>query len=91
MSTLATLLVHMIVNAALPNIRKRQNLPIGLVNVLLPVITIAALAYVFYGTFISISLPVVVAAYLFTAWIVVGLIYIFAKRSRLIEVKSSNQ
>ncbi|MEM3186415.1 MAG: APC family permease [Conexivisphaerales archaeon] len=90
-STLATLLVHMIVNAALPNIRKRQNLPIGLVNVLLPVITIATLAYVFYGTFISISLPVVVAAYLFTAWIVVGLIYIFAKRSRLIEVKSSNQ
>jgi amino acid transporter len=85
-STLGTLLVHMIVNAALPVIRRKRNLPMGILNIALTVITIAALMYVFYGTFISISTPVIVAAYLFAAWSIVGIIYILARRSRTIEV-----
>jgi len=85
-ATLGTLLVHMIVNAALPVIRRKRNLPMGILNIALAVVTIVALMYVFYGTFISISTPVIVAAYLFAAWSVVGVIYILARRSRTIEV-----
>jgi len=85
-ATLGTLLVHMIANAALPVIRRKRNLSMGILNIALAVITIAALMYVFYGTFISISTPVIVAAYLFAAWSIVGVIYILARRSRTIEV-----
>ncbi len=85
-ATLGTLLVHMIVNAALPVIRRKRNLAIGALNIILAVVTIGALIYVFYGTFISISTPVVVAAYLFTAWSIVGVLYILIRRSRAIEV-----
>ena len=85
-ATLGTLLVHMITNAALPVIRRKRNLSMGILNIALAVITIAALMYVFYGTFISISTPVIVAAYLFAAWSIVGVIYILARRSRTIEV-----
>lgn len=85
-ATLGTLLVHMIVNAALPVIRRKRNLAIGALNILLAAVTIGALIYVFYGTFISISTPVIVAAYLFTAWSIVGVLYILIRRSRAIEV-----
>ncbi|MEM3671095.1 MAG: APC family permease [Thermoprotei archaeon] len=85
-STLGTLLVHMIANAALPAIRHRKKLSVGILNVVLAIVTIGALAYVFYGTFVSISTPVLVAAYLFAAWSILGIIYIAARRSRTIEV-----
>lgn len=82
-ATLGTLLVHMIVNASLPRILKKNGIKIGIVNILLPIVTIAVLIGVFYGTFVSISLPVIVGSYIFVAWVAVGIAYSYAMRHKL--------
>lgn len=80
LSTLAALLVHMIANLSLPAILRKNNQRIGVSNVALPVIVTGILAYVFYGTFISISLPVIAASASFGAWVVFSIIYSYLKR-----------
>ena len=82
-ATLGTLLVHMMVNAALPRILQKNNLKIGLLNILLPVVTIGILIGVFYGTFVSISLPVIIGSYIFAAWAVVGIAYSYLMRGKV--------
>jgi amino acid transporter len=82
-ATLGTLLVHMIVNASLPRILRKNGATIGIINILLPVVTIGALIAVFYGTFVSISLPVTVGSYIFTGWSIAGLIYALAMRRKV--------
>ena len=48
----------------------------------LTVASIVILAAVFYGSFISISSPVLIAAYVFVAWMVLGVIYIEYKSKK---------
>jgi len=70
----------MIANLSLPAILKKSDQRIGVSNIALPVLVTGILAYVFYGTFISISLPVIAASASFGAWVVFSIIYSYLKR-----------
>lgn len=74
--TLGSILVHIMANASLPKILRDREKRIGYVNMAVTAVAIGFLAFIFYGSFISISIPVLVAAYSFVAWMVAGLIYI---------------
>lgn len=82
-ATLAAVLVHSLVNASLPPILRRKKAGIGLLNILLPVVTIVILGFVFYGTYISISLPVIISSYIFGAWAIVGVVYAYRRKGAL--------
>ncbi|PYB68269.1 APC family permease [Thermoplasma sp. Kam2015] len=79
LSTLAALLVHMIANLSLPAILRKKGQRIGLPNIALPVAVTAILIYVFYGTFISISPPVIAASLSFAAWALFSAVYSYVK------------
>lgn len=77
-ATLSALVVHMIANASLPGIinkmRKKLNI---FMDIALPVISIAILGFVFYGSFISINKIVIIASITFGIWLILGIIYSF--------------
>ncbi len=74
-ATLSALLVHMMANMSLPAILHKKGSKIGWLNVVLPVAVSLILVLVFYGTFISISAPVITASELFAGWAVFGIVY----------------
>ncbi len=75
-ATLGALIVHMFANASLPLIIKKFKARFNIfMDIALPVASISILAFVFYGSFISIDYPVIVASYTFLAWLIVGIIY----------------
>ncbi len=75
-ATLGALIVHMFANASLPLIIKKFKARFNLfMDIALPVASISILAFVFYGSFISIDYPVIVASYTFLVWLIVGIIY----------------
>ncbi len=74
--TLGSILVHIMANASLPRILKNKKLKVGYLNLLITVVAIVFLGFIFYGSFISISSPVLIAAYAFVGWMILGLIYI---------------
>ena len=74
-ATLSALLVHMMANVSLPAILHKKGSKIGFMNAVLPVAVSIILVFVFYGTFISISEPVVVASVLFAGWAIFGIFY----------------
>ena len=74
-ATLSALLVHMMANVSLPAILHKKGSKIGFMNAVLPVAVSIILVFVFYGTFISISEPVVIASVLFAAWAIFGIFY----------------
>lgn len=78
--TLGSILVHMMANASLPKIVKDKKAKGVLAYLIISVAAIAILGFVFYGTFISISQPVLIAAYTFVAWMVLGIVYIEVKK-----------
>ena len=80
--TLGSILVHVMANASMPKILKNKKLKIGYINMTLTVASIVILAAVFYGSFISISSPVLIAAYVFVAWMILGVIYIEYKSKK---------
>lgn len=80
--TLGSILVHMMANASLPKILKDKKVKIGYLNVIITVAAIVILGFVFYGSFISISSPVLIAAYVFVAWMVLGVVYIEYKNRK---------
>ncbi|MEM0158691.1 MAG: APC family permease, partial [Thermoplasmataceae archaeon] len=80
--TLGSLLVHIMANASLPKILHDSAKKVGIINMVLTVASLIILGFVFYGSFISVSQPVLVAAYLFVAWMVVGAIYLEIKHRR---------
>lgn len=79
-ATLGSILVHMMANASLPKIMKDQKARNTVSYLALSVATIVILGFVFYGTFISISQPVLIAAYTFAAWMVLGVVYIEVRK-----------
>lgn len=78
--TLATLVVHGMTNASLPRILQKKKIRVGLESVTLPAVTLVILGFVFYGTFISVSLPIVLAVYAFIFWAALSLIISYMKR-----------
>ncbi|WP_393972062.1 APC family permease [Oxyplasma meridianum] len=80
--TLGSILVHMMANASLPKILKDKKVKIGFLNMIITVVAILILVFVFYGSFISISPPVLIAAYVFVAWMILGFIYIEYKNRK---------
>lgn len=83
-STLPALLVHAIANAALPKLNKMDSNRYGAMNIALPVIAIVILAFVFYGTFISVSYEVIVGSIIFLAWVAVGIVLSVARRKKYV-------
>lgn len=89
-ATLSALLVHMFANASLAGIVQKMKLKLNTVmDVIIPAISIVILAFVFYGSFISIDRIVVIASISFIAWVIVGLIYSGISRKYLVHEKVS--
>ncbi len=89
-ATLSALLVHMFANASLAGIVRKMKLKLNTVmDVIIPAISIVILAFVFYGSFISIDRIVVIASISFIAWVMVGLIYSGISRKYLVHEKVS--
>ena len=89
-ATLSALLVHMFANASLAGIVQKMKLKLNTVmDVIIPAISIVILAFVFYGSFISIDRIVVIASISFIAWVMVGLIYSGISRKYLVHEKVS--
>lgn len=87
--TLGSILVHIMANASLPKILKDKKLKVGYLNMIVTVVAIVFLGFIFYGSFISISDPVLIAAYSFVIWMVIGLIYIEYKNRKGGEIEPS--
>ena len=79
-STLGSILVHMMANASLPKIVKDKKAKGTVMYLVTSVVAIVILAFVFYGTFISISQAVLIGAYTFVAWMALGVVYIEVKK-----------
>ena len=87
--TLGSILVHIMANASLPKILKDKKLKVGYLNMIVTVVAIGFLGFIFYGSFISISSPVLIAAYSFVIWMVIGLVYIEYKNRNKGEAEPS--
>ena len=86
-ATLSALLVHMFANASLAGILRKMKLKLNLaMDLALPIISIAILAFVFYGSFISIDRVVIIASVSFIVWVIVGLFYSAISRKYLKHV-----
>ena len=69
-ATLGTLLVHVLINASMPSAIKNSGGRYTAVDVLLVAAAVIALAFVFYGTFLSISSPVIIGTVVFVAFVI---------------------
>ncbi len=69
-ATLGTLLVHVLINASMPSAIKNSGDKYTAVDVLLVAAAVIALAFVFYGTFLSISSPVIIGTVVFAAFVI---------------------
>ncbi|WMT52440.1 APC family permease [Ferroplasma acidiphilum] len=89
-ATLSALLVHMIANASLAGILHKMKLKMNIaMDVVLPAVSIVILAFVFYGSFISIDKVVIIASVSFIVWAIAGLIYSAISRKYLMHVQIS--
>ena len=87
-ATLSALLVHMFANASLAGIVKKMKVKLNVaMDVIIPAISIVILAFVFYGSFISIDRIVIIASISFIAWVILGLIYSGISRKYLVHEK----
>jgi amino acid transporter len=85
-ATLSALLVHMFANASLAGIVKKMKVKLNVaMDVIIPAISIVILAFVFYGSFISIDKIVIIASISFIAWVILGLIYSGISRKYLVH------
>ena len=85
-ATLSALLVHMFANASLAGIVKKMKVKLNVaMDVIIPAISIVILAFVFYGSFISIDRIVIIASISFIAWVILGLIYSGISRKYLVH------
>jgi len=80
-ATLGTLLVHAVVNVSYPALHKKEGGKISPVDLLLVGAAIAVLGFVFYGTFLSVSEPVLVGLAAFLIFSVFSAYYAFTKRN----------
>lgn len=72
----------MMTNAPLPEMLRGMKVKIGCLNMIITVAAIVILGFVFYGSFISISSPALIAAYVFVAWMLLGVVYIEYKNRK---------
>ena len=84
-ATLSALLVHMFANASLAGILHKLKLNLAM-DLALPIISIAILAFVFYGSFVSIDRVVIIASVTFIVWVIIGLFYSAISRKYLKHV-----
>ncbi|MDS0256590.1 APC family permease [Thermoplasmatales archaeon AK] len=82
-ATLGVLFVHSVINASLPGLEKLHLRRITPSSVALSVITIVIFGLIFYSTFLSVNLAVIVGALLFGVYFVISLIYTAASRGRI--------
>ncbi|MGC8601705.1 MAG: APC family permease [Thermoprotei archaeon] len=78
-ATLGTLLVHVIINLSMPSVIKNSGGTYGPIDLLLAVAAVIVLAFVFYGTFLSISPPVVAGALIFGAFTIASVALALSK------------
>jgi len=88
-ATLGTLFVHIIINSAFPSINKRFVGKYGVRNIALSVVSIAIFLFILGSTFIGVSSPVVIGTGAFIVWAAVTLAFMYVKRRRLRELKST--
>ncbi len=86
-ATLGTLLVHVVVNTSLLTMLKKMKASITPADLLLVFAAVLALAFVFYGTFISISPSVIYGTYTLIAFAAISGIYAFASRANALQNK----
>ena len=80
----------MIANASLAGILHKMKLKMNIaMDVVLPAVSIVILAFVFYGSFISIDNVVIIASVSFIVWAIAGLIYSAISRKYLMHVQIS--
>ncbi|MEM0139604.1 MAG: APC family permease [Ferroplasma sp.] len=87
-STMGALAVHIIANGSLPGIiiKLKEKFNIVLDGVL-PAISIGILAFVFYGTFVSVDRIVIIASIVFVVWFAVGIVYSLIGRHMLVHIE----
>ena len=86
-ATLGVLFVHAMINVSLPRIEKRYSGRMSTSGLALSAVTVVIFALIFYSTFLSISLPVILGTVLFIAWIAFNFMYVFLAGDRLHRVE----
>lgn len=81
-ATLGVLFVHSVINGSLPSLDRKFAGKFSYTNILLSAVSIVIFAFIFYSSFISISLPVIAGAGVFLAWIAVSGIYILLGKEK---------
>ncbi|MEM0135432.1 MAG: APC family permease [Thermoplasmatales archaeon] len=88
-ATLGTLFVHIVINSAFPSINKRFTGKYGIKNIALSSVSIVIFLFILGSTFIGISSPVVIGTGAFIIWSAVTFVFMYIKRRRLRELKTS--
>ncbi|MEM1996404.1 MAG: APC family permease [Thermoplasmatales archaeon] len=88
-ATLGTLFVHIIINSAFPSINKRFSGKYGAGNIALSAISVAIFLFILWSTFLDINRTVVIGTAAFIAWSVITLLFMYVKRDRLKELKTT--
>ncbi len=81
-ATLGVLFVHALINASLPPLDRKFSGKFSYTNIAMTLVSIIIFAFIFYSTFISISLPVIAGTAVFIGWLLVSAIYIVSKRGK---------
>jgi len=85
-ATLGVLFVHALINASLPPLDRKFSGKFSYTNIAMTLVSIIIFAFIFYSTFISISLPVIAGTAVFIAWLVVSALYIVLKRDKFAAI-----
>ncbi|MHB1812993.1 MAG: APC family permease [Thermoplasmataceae archaeon] len=85
-ATLGVLFVHSIINASLPPLDRKFRGKFSYANIVISVISIIIFGFIFYSTFISISLPVIAGTVIFMAWLAVSTAYILSGNKKFENV-----
>lgn len=88
-ATLGVLFVHALINVSLPRIEKKFDGKMSATGLALSIVTVVIFALIFYSTFLSISLPVLLGAGIFVVWLAVNFVYVFVGKSRLSKIRVS--
>lgn len=88
-ATLGVLFVHALINVSLPRIEKKFDGRMSGTGIALSAVTVVIFALIFYSTFLSISLPVIVGTSMFIAWMVFNFVYVFVAKKKLSGIKSA--
>ncbi len=74
-ATLGVLFVHGMINSSLPSIDIKQHRKVNYTNLAMSAGSIIVLGFIFYSTFLSIDLAVIVGSAIFAAWVLFSFAY----------------